>query len=52
MGDHEERWVEIDGSYGEGGGQILRTALAFSAISRIPVTVNPNVEIPQSGYCC
>ncbi len=29
----------IDGSTGEGGGQILRTALALSAISSIPFTI-------------
>jgi RNA 3'-phosphate cyclase len=28
--------IQIDGSYGEGGGQILRTALALSAILRRP----------------
>ncbi|MCX8116319.1 MAG: RNA 3'-terminal phosphate cyclase [Desulfobacterota bacterium] len=34
-----EGMVEIDGAYGEGGGQILRTALACSAILNRPVTV-------------
>jgi RNA 3'-terminal phosphate cyclase (ATP) len=32
--------IEIDGSYGEGGGQVLRTSLAFSAILKVPVTVH------------
>jgi len=32
--------VEIEGTYGEGGGQILRTALALSAVTRISVHVS------------
>lgn len=31
--------IEIDGSFGEGGGQIIRTALTLSALTGKPVTI-------------
>jgi RNA 3'-terminal phosphate cyclase (ATP) len=31
--------IVIDGSYGEGGGQVMRTSLALSAITRRPVRI-------------
>ncbi len=31
--------IEIDGSYGEGGGQILRTSLFLSCILKVPVRI-------------
>jgi RNA 3'-terminal phosphate cyclase (ATP) len=40
MEAYKEGIVEIDGSYGEGGGQILRTALALSAILRKGFTIH------------
>jgi RNA 3'-terminal phosphate cyclase (ATP) len=32
--------IHIDGSYGEGGGQILRTSLSLAAITGKPITIN------------
>jgi RNA 3'-phosphate cyclase len=31
--------IEIDGSYGEGGGQIIRTSVALSALTKKPVRI-------------
>ncbi len=31
-----EHWIDIDGSFGEGGGQILRTSLALSLVTGKP----------------
>ncbi len=36
----ENSLIEIDGSYGEGGGQILRTSLALSAILKKPFMIH------------
>lgn len=42
--------MKIDGSYGEGGGQILRTAIALSMVTGIPIEIN-NIRKtrPKSG---
>lgn len=32
--------LRIDGSYGEGGGQVLRTAVSLSAITKIPIEIH------------
>ncbi len=39
--------ITIDGSYGEGGGQILRTSLAFSAIFQEPILIE-NIRAKRS----
>lgn len=31
--------LHLDGSYGEGGGQVLRTALSLSVVTRVPVRI-------------
>jgi RNA 3'-terminal phosphate cyclase (ATP) len=38
-GRHVISVVRVDGSYGEGGGQIVRTAVSLSAITRKPVEI-------------
>ncbi len=37
--DSERAFIEIDGSYGEGGGQILRTSLSLSCVTGKPVRI-------------
>jgi RNA 3'-phosphate cyclase len=42
--------IEIDGSYGEGGGQLLRMSMALSAIAKKPVKViNIRAKRPKPG---
>jgi len=42
--------IEIDGSYGEGGGQIVRTAVALSGVTGKPVRVfNIRANRPKPG---
>lgn len=36
---HRQHMIEIDGSYGEGGGQILRTALSLSCLQKKPIRI-------------
>lgn len=36
----DRKLIEIDGSHGEGGGQVLRTSLALSSILGVPVRID------------
>lgn len=45
-----QTFVEINGSMGEGGGQVLRTSLALSVITGIPFTItNIRSRRPKPG---
>ncbi|MFH1785751.1 MAG: RNA 3'-terminal phosphate cyclase [Candidatus Micrarchaeota archaeon] len=42
--------IEIDGSFGEGGGQVIRTSLTLSAITKKPVRIfNIRANRPKPG---
>src|SRR4030067_730226 len=44
------RMIQIDGSYGEGGGQILRTSVSLSAVTGEPVKISKiRVNRPNPG---
>jgi len=48
--DRERYMIEIDGSYGEGGGQVVRTAVALSAVTGKDVKVtNIRKNRPNPG---
>ena len=40
--------ISIDGSYGEGGGQILRTAVTLSVLTKTPISIN-NIRANRSN---
>jgi len=50
MTSRQGKMLAIDGSFGEGGGQVLRTALALSAVTKTPVRVeNIRLRRPKPG---
>jgi RNA 3'-terminal phosphate cyclase (ATP) len=40
LAEYDMEQLEIDGSFGEGGGQILRTTVTFAAITGRPITLH------------
>lgn len=45
-----QNWIELDGSFGEGGGQILRTSLALSLVTGKPFHLrNVRANRPKPG---
>lgn len=50
MKNQEQQWIELDGSTGEGGGQILRTSLALSMCTGQPFVLrNIRARRPKPG---
>ena len=57
MSNPSNKKIVIDGSYGEGGGQILRTSIALSAVMGIPIEIvnirakrdNPGLRLQHIG---
>ncbi len=47
---NQQKLIEIDGAYGEGGGAIVRNAIALSALTSKPINIrNIRANRPKSG---
>lgn len=47
-----KRMIALDGAQGEGGGQILRSALSLSMITGQPFTITAFVPGGRNRGCC